>query len=109
MPEPDVAVLRGDAVPVREIGSRILQWSPDDVLLVVEVSDSTLRRDLEEQSLVYAAAALTTYWVVVPDAVHVLTEPGPDGYGHRETYRRGDQVPVSYAPGVSLAVDDILR
>ena len=58
-PQPDVALLRprGDdyaaATP-----------TPPDILLLVEVADSTLRIDLGRKARIYADAGVAEYWVV---------------------------------------------
>ena len=45
VPDPDVWVRRADAKPVERVGSRLSRWLPDDVVLVVEVSDATVSDD----------------------------------------------------------------
>ena len=58
-PQPDVVVVRG---------SRHLYTSrhpaPTDVLLLIEVSDSTLSDDRNAKSVLYATAGITEYWIV---------------------------------------------
>src|SRR5688500_4385177 len=47
LPDPDCWVRRAGAEPVDKLGSKIAVWAPEDVLLVVEVSDETMLYDLE--------------------------------------------------------------
>lgn len=58
-PEPDVVVVayRQDAWAHRHP-------EPSDLLLVVEVSDETLRRDRTTKARIYAAAGIREYWIV---------------------------------------------
>ena len=96
VPDPDLFVVRAGAQPAVELGQRLVGWNPADVVLVVEVSDSSLRTDLTTKSEVYAAAGYPTYWVVSRDAITVFTDPGPRGYATRGEYLPQEQVPVPY-------------
>jgi Uma2 family endonuclease len=55
---------------------------PPDVLLLVEVSDSSLAFDLGAKRTLYARHGVTEYWVAdIPGKrVHVYREPTVDGY-----------------------------
>ena len=75
LPEPDVAIVRGEpfAYTKRLPG-------PKDIVLVVEISDSTLHRDRRKADI-YAAAGYVNYWLVDVDArrLEVRTKPQKDG------------------------------
>jgi Uma2 family endonuclease len=58
-PSPDVCVVRGE---VRDYLSR--HPRPEDLLLVVEVADSSLAFDLGTKATVYAQAGVPLYWVL---------------------------------------------
>jgi Uma2 family endonuclease len=94
-PEPDVAVVRGDT---RQYLGR--HPGPDDLALVVEVADTSLDIDRDTKGPLYARAGILTYWIVnLQDRqVEVYTDPsGPTptpGYGQRQDYGPGDDVPV---------------
>jgi Uma2 family endonuclease len=55
---------------------------PDDILLLIEVADTSLAEDTGEKAQIYAAAGIRDYWVVnIPDEViEVRRDPGPEGY-----------------------------
>lgn len=98
LPEPDVAVVRGSP---RDYTGR--HPAPDELAIVVEVADSSLRRDREDKLRVYARNGLAVYWIVnVADRViDVYTDPSgpapaPD-YATTATYHPGDAVPVVIA------------
>jgi Uma2 family endonuclease len=106
-PEPDLAVVAGkprdnlDAHP-----------QAPNVALVVEVADSSLKRDRIEKAAAYARFGIAVYWVInlVDGKVEVYREPTPDGYALRDDYLRGDAVPLevggrALAP---IAVNDLL-
>ena len=110
-PEPDFAVARGtdDDYTGRHP-------APADVLLVVEVADSSRLSDRRDKGRLYAAAGLPVYWVVnIPDRqVEVYTDPqpaaDPPGYAARADFKPGDAVQLTL-DGVavgSVPVADLL-
>lgn len=103
-PQPDVAVLRarGDAY-ARE------HPAPADVLLVVEVSDTTLVFDREVKAALYARAGLVEYWLVdLPNRLIVVhRSPAADGYRELVRASAGDTVSPAAFPDVRLAVDEV--
>lgn len=107
LPDPDAWVCVSDAQPSQKVGSRLARWRPEDVLLVVEVSDETMMADLTTKAKIYGSAGWPVYWVVTPEAIYEHVEPQLNGYGTRHEYRRGQRVPVRYAD-TDIAVDDLL-
>jgi Uma2 family endonuclease len=95
-PEPDVMVVRGEP---RQYAER--HPGPQDLALVVEISDATLRRDQTLKKELYAQAGIAVYWIVnLPESrVEVYTGPsksaGTPDYRWRSEYGAGDAVPVS--------------
>ena len=94
-PKPDVAVVRGQP-------RDFLEHHPlaEDLALVVEVSDSSLRYDRGLKKAIYAAAAIPVYWIInlVDRRVEVYTDPSgpadqPD-YRQRQTCSGSEDVPV---------------
>ena len=104
-PEPDFALVRR-----REDLYRTGHPTPDDVLLVIEVADTTLASDRDVKTVLYARAALAEVWIVDlrHDLVLVHREPGPDGYTLVTTARRGDQLRMLAFPDRVVTVDDLL-
>jgi Uma2 family endonuclease len=90
-PEPDLVVL---SKPTWELPSNPL---PRDILLAVEVSDSTLRFDLNKKSGLYGRAGIGEYWVLDVTARNlVVHRDAVDGeyrsvvrYADREAVRSG--------------------
>lgn len=78
--EPDILVSRWDAVRVSPEG--FLELAPADILLVVEIADTTLAFDLARKAGVYARHGVADYWVVDARTLttHVHRGPGPNGY-----------------------------
>lgn len=59
VPEPDVAVIRGDTEDYTTNHP-----TAEDIALVIEVSDSTLRDDRGLKKQIYAHARIPEYWIV---------------------------------------------
>ena len=78
-PEPDVAILRRQRpVPYKEA-----EVATRDVLLLIEVAESSLSYDRSTKRRLYAAAGIPEYWLVdcVAESVEVYRTPGREGYG----------------------------
>ena len=103
-PEPDIAILR-----FRE-DDYATHPGPEDTLLAMEVSDSSLAFDLEVKSRRYAAAGIPEMWVMnLPgDCIDRLDLPMPAGYARHTIFRRGETLRPAALPDLELAVDDLL-
>ncbi|MGI9034274.1 MAG: Uma2 family endonuclease [Acidimicrobiales bacterium] len=84
--------------------------TPADILLAMEVSDTSLAFDTRVKVPLYAAAGVPEVWIVdLPAAaLRVYRELGPGGYSESLTLRSGDSVTLSGLPSVTVAVADIL-
>lgn len=71
-PVPDLTVL---ACPRRNLGDR--SPAPEEMRLVVEVSDSTLGFDLKTKAALYARAGIVEYWVVDLNNRRVVVHRSP--------------------------------
>lgn len=105
VPEPDIAVIAGGLDASDSV-------HPRDALLVVEVSDSSLKQDRLTKAPMYAAASLPEYWIVNlrDGCLEVRRDPEPKGRRYRSVAirRRGESVEPLALPGVRIAVDDLL-
>ena len=101
-PEPDLAVLKRRSY-------REAYPTADDVLLIVEVSDSSLRRDRELKLPLYAGAGIPEYWIVDVRAerVEVYTNPSASSYGSLRRFSCGESLSPSAFPDLRIAVDEI--
>ena len=103
-PEPDIAVIAGDI----ERPSN----DPNDVLLVVEVSDTTLRLDRTLKLTVYAEAGYREYWILDVNArrllVHRDPRPAEGRYATQfEVAADGSLAPL-FEPEATVNVADML-
>lgn len=81
-----------------------------DVLLIVEVADSSLTFDRDVKVPLYARGGIREVWLVDldGDAVSVFRDPSPTGYRNVSTYRRGEWLSPEALPGREIAVADLL-
>ena len=105
-PQPDIA-------PLRPRPDNYTESNPaaGDVLLVIEVSDTTAAYDRRVKLPRYAAAGIPEAWLVnLPRrSVEVHQEPRDGRYQQVAISRRGERITPVALPQVSVAVDDILR
>lgn len=100
-PEPDVAIIA--------LG-RSRGQHPMSALALIEVSDSSVRKDLGEKAEAYARAGIPEYWVVdLPgDRIVVHLEPRAGRYGRITTHARGESIRLAAFPDFALDVAAIL-
>jgi len=99
-PEPDIAVVPpGTSVE-----------HPSIVFLVVEVADSSRKKDFGVKSKLYAEMAAPDYWIVdlTRDEVVVHRDPAIDRFREVRTFRCGDEIALLRFPDVIIRVSDIL-
>jgi Uma2 family endonuclease len=104
-PEPDLALVkpRPDLYAAAHPG-------PSDVLLIIEVADSSARYDRTTKARLYARNAIPEFWLVdlTRDHVEVFRDPAPRGYRTVQVYRRGERLAPLAFPQLDLAVEAIL-
>jgi Uma2 family endonuclease len=103
-PQPDVMLLkpRKDYYQGRHPGAA-------DVLLLVEVSESSLAYDCGMKLALYARSGVPEVWIVdLPGAaIEVCREPTGDAYALRQRLTSGSLTPV-LVPGVTIDVGALL-
>jgi Uma2 family endonuclease len=79
------------------------------VLLVIEVSESSLAYDRGEKANLYAASGLKDYWVVnVNDScIEVHRRPRSGEYRNIETFSTGQSVSPLAFPEITLKVESL--
>lgn len=104
-PEPDVTVVRR-----RPEGYAAHHPGPRDVLLVVEVAETTLPFDLLVKAPLYATAGIGEYWVVdiEGDRIEAYRQPGDGGYDATTRHGRGEALSPAAFPDLDVAVDEVL-
>lgn len=83
---------------------------PTDVMLVIEVSDSTRDYDRDTKLPIYAAARIPESWQVdlQADRIDRHTGPTPNGYRVVTRFGRGTVATSTAVPGVAVPVDTVV-
>jgi len=78
----------------------------DDVLLLIEVSDTTLSIDRGKKAKLYAGAGIADYWIInIPKrCVEIRRDPEGEVYRSVQTLHRGEEARPLAFPDVALAV-----
>lgn len=104
-PQPDLAVLkpRGD-------NYRTSKPTPNDVLVVIEVSDSTLEFDRKVKVPLYADAGIPEAWVVnLPEErIEVYGDPAGGEYQTVRSYARGRRLQSHTLASLRVSVTQVL-
>jgi Uma2 family endonuclease len=103
-PEPDLAVLRRRAVPYKES-----EPATDDVLLLIEVADSSLAYDRGTKLWLYAESGIPEYWLVdtAAEAIETHRRPGPGGYGEMHRVTGNATISPQAFPDIALPLAEI--
>lgn len=99
VPEPDIVWLRRlDYSKRRPL--------PEDVLLIIEVADSSLARDRGIKARLYAEAGIAEYWILnmIDRQVEVLRQPSGNRYESVEIFSPPERVSPLAFPHASLDV-----
>ena len=102
-PQPDLLLLRPRAVSYsRE------HPTPEDVLLAVEVADTTVRFDRLVKSRLYARSGIGEFWLLLPGdgTVEVHRAPGSEGYAGVTRYGPDQTVSPLAFPAAAFLVAD---
>ena len=104
-PQPDIGLLR-----YRDDLYAGAHPTPDDILLLVEVADSSLERDREKARESYAKHGIPELWIanLRDEVIERYRNPTPDGYEDVEIFNRGDMISPDLLPDVEFAIDDLL-
>ena len=104
-PQPDIALLKR-----RDDFYRHAHPRPEDVLLVIEVSDSTLAFDQKVKVPLYARAGIPEAWVVnlVEESIEVYSDPAGGEYQTVRSYARGRRLQSHTLAGLRLSVSKVL-
>lgn len=103
-PQPDVAVLRP-----RDDNYAHAHPVAGDVLLIIEVSDTTAQYDRVEKLPRYAATGIPETWIVDVEqrVVEQHTHLAHDQYARIQKYFPGDVITSPVVPAIALSVDDL--
>jgi hypothetical protein len=104
-PQPDIALLR-----YRDDFYRHAHPTPEDVLLIVEVADASLRYDLEVKLPLYARCGVPEVWIVNLQDGRVEIFREPEGHRYREAIHpdRNETIAPLALPDCSVKLGSLL-
>jgi len=84
--------------------------TPPDVLLIIEVADTSLDYDRNIKVPLYARAGIPEVWVVdlASEAVEVFVEPQKGAYQTIRTAKRGESITAQEIASLTISIDTIL-
>src|SRR5262245_40726415 len=103
-PQPDLAIIRRRPVPYKE-----REAYAEDVLLLIEVAETSLSYDRTTKLRLYAEAGIPEYWVVdcAAESIEIYRTPGASGYRDVSRIPGAATVTLQAFPDVSLATAEI--
>lgn len=104
-PQPDLALLKP-----RDDFYMTGRPNPQDTLLIIEVSDSTLAYDRGAKLRLYSKQGISEYWIInlQRNVIEVYTSPSGDRYSQTRHVRRGETLSLPGELEGIVAVDDVL-
>ncbi|MGI2905493.1 Uma2 family endonuclease [Tolypothrix sp. VBCCA 56010] len=103
-PEPDIAV-------VQRLGRDYRQHHPypENIFWLIEYSNSSLNKDLEVKSKIYAAANISEYWVINLQTAQLIVfrVPTAEGYQSQSTLTQGEINPLAF-PDVAVSIKRLI-
>ncbi len=108
-PEPDVAILKN-----KDDDYLNSHPTPQDVLLLIEIADSSLKYDQEVKLPLYAQAGISDYWIFnsIENCLETYNEPYQDnigkfGYRRKVIYLPNETVTLPYFPEIILDLSKV--
>jgi Uma2 family endonuclease len=105
-PEPDIAIAHIDPLDYEDHHP-----TPTEIFWLIEVADSTLRRDRDLKVPVYGRSGIQEYWILdVPErCLYVFREPEQDGYRWEQKLSEQDAIAPLTFPDCIILVGEFLR
>ncbi len=103
-PEPDVVLANWDDKEYAESHP-----TPPDILLVMEISDTTLTYDREAKARAHSRNGIRQYLLLnlQNETIEDCREPCADGYEFKRTLRKGDVFNLVAFPEIEINLDDL--
>ncbi len=105
-PQPDIVLLRprpdyyAEAIP-----------QPADILLLIEVSDTTVEVDRNVKIPLYGRSGISECWLIdlTANVIEVYRGPAGTGYRIKQTYGPGDHISLTALASISVSTEEILK
>lgn len=103
-PQPDLAILK-----LRDDFYEESLPTPSDILLIIEVADSTIAYDLEVKAPLYASVGIPEMWLfdVNKKAIEGYSQPSAPGYKQLNRYEKNDKLSILAFPEVIFTWEEL--
>ncbi len=100
-PEPDISVL-AKPIPSYQSGNP----PPDEIVLAVEISDTTIHKDVGKKARLYSRAGFPEYWIADVNMRQIIVhrEPTDNGYTSIVSYSGEEEIVLLAKPEAKIAV-----
>jgi Uma2 family endonuclease len=104
-PEPDIAIVK---LPESTYNNR--HPEAEDIFWLIEVANTSLKKDLELKGSIYAAAQIQEYWILDLSAkqIIVLRNPQDKKYTQEQIIKTGIITPLAF-PNIQVSVQMLLN
>lgn len=103
-PQPDIAI-------VQPLGNEYRSHHPypENIFLIIEISQATLSKDLGPKKEMYAQAGIQEYWVVdIPQSqLHIFQNPNQGEYQTQKTLTAGTHSPLAF-PDINVDINRLI-
>ncbi|NEQ65084.1 MAG: Uma2 family endonuclease [Symploca sp. SIO2D2] len=103
-PEPDIAI-------VQRLGRDYRKHHPypENIFWLIEYSNSSLNKDLQIKSKLYAAVGIREYWVINLQTMQLIVfrVPTKEGYQSTATLTQGEIYPLAF-PDIAISIERLL-
>jgi Uma2 family endonuclease len=105
-PEPDVALVKRDRLDYDDRHPKA-----EDVYLIIEIADSTLKTDLTLKKQIYAEANIADYWVLdlTKRQLYVYRQPTSEGYQQEQILSEQDNISPLFFSDLQFKIGEMLR
>ena len=82
----------------------------EDVLLLIEIADSSLNFDQNQKLRLYAMHNIPEYWLLnlIDNCLEVYRKPKGEVFAEKTTLYQGDNITLSQLPDITIQVSEIL-
>lgn len=103
-PEPDIAIVR---LPESNYSDR--HPGPDDIFWIIEVANTSLKKDLELKTSIYADASIQEYWVLNLSTKQIIVFRYPQNgqYTLEQIFEEGTITPLAFSD-IQLSIERLL-
>lgn len=105
-PEPDVAIVQIDLLDYEDHHP-----TPAEIFWLIEVADTTLKRDRELKAPTYGRSQILEYWILdlQERRLWVFRQPGAEGYGREQILAESETIAPLAFPDCLIQVGEFLR